>query len=132
MPGNSDRGSSNEGDHYLIDETVELEDFDGNMGYVWEIEEDMDPESEYTIRAIARSRGNIEVHILPVEEAEAFESGENFWPEWSTPSQTEIQADAAIDTDDEDPYFHSGDLRLAVERTGGTPEKVTMKFRERD
>lgn len=135
MPGNADeRGPDkdrpDDDSLYLIDETVELEDLNGRQGYVWEIEEDMDPESEYVVRAISRASGSFRVHILPVEEAEAFKEGENFWPEWTSDSGDKISSSVSVDTDDENPYFHSGDLRLAIEQSSRNTGDITMKFRE--
>lgn len=127
------KGSNSNNSPYIIDETVQLEDFDGRAGYVWDIGEDIDPTSEYVIRAISRNAGTIEVLILPEEEAEAFQRGDNYWPEWKSPNETRISQEVTINTEDEDPYFHSEDLKLAVEAsTHDVGERVTMKFREAD
>lgn len=128
-PGKGDDEKQNSTE-YVIDETIELEDFGGHKGYIWDIDEDIDPESEYVVRAISRDSGSIQVEILPEEEAEALEAGENYWPEWTSRSGDKISQVAKVDLDDEDPYYHSGDLKLAVVRTSTDAERVTMKFRE--
>lgn len=117
-------------DQYIIDETVELKDYDGNQGYVWEIDEDIDPESEYVIRAIVRDEGSVKPLILPKEEAEAFKNGDNYWPEWSSSGGDKVKAKVRVNTEDEDPYFHSGDLKLAITKSSRNPSRVTVKFRQ--
>lgn len=126
-----DRGKGDDDSPYIIDETVELEDYDNRQGYVWDIEEDIDPSSEYVLRGISRDEGtSVKFLVLPDEEAEAFQNGDNYWPEWDISGRDKTSATIRVNTEDEDPYYHSGDLKLAVERTSGGGNRVTVKFRE--
>ena len=132
-PDNPDRDA---GEFYVIDETVELEEFGNKMGYIWDIETDPDTSESYSIRAIARNGSfNVRSYIVPREETESFRNGEKIWWEHRSSSGGKISTNPTIGQTDEDPFEHGGDYSLIIEgsntRHTDNP-KVSVKFRSNE
>lgn len=129
-PGHENRDE--EHPNYTIDETITLPKDDRLE--TWDLDVDPEKEEKHVIRAIARTNSTqIQAYILPKEEVEFIESGENVWWEYRSSKTGRLKDSTLISPDDEDPYYHEGDYVLAIRGIAnhGAPDelKVTVKFR---
>lgn len=119
-----------DGGEYVVDETVELDGDESFKYHTWDLGVDPDENEKYRLYVISRDGIGVRGHVLPEEEVEHFEKGQEVWSKYRSTYADRITDEFEITVDDEDPYPASADYVLAVatDRAGDRVPTVTVKL----
>ncbi len=127
---NGEGGTENE--FYDIDETVVLEGEGNFRHYSWPLSVEDGGSAKAVIRAISRTDHPFNTYVVPEDELEYLENGEEFWREYYDSRSKKLSDTFEFGGKDEKPYRHSDKYRLVVTMNDSNwrkEPKLTMKFR---